>query len=257
MRRTFAAYLPFLACLSIMLTACGDAILATEPDLDRPRTTVLKPVVVEAEGCSDETWWRDANGQCWPPDPDPGSGGSGDNGGDPGGDDGWGSGGGGMDDPNDPDPDPCDTGDQIIDSESVQAGFEELWNASNYGPNVPQTERREQYAWIVQTPNGYALMSMGIAGAPCGFEGEVSVDPPAGAVAFVHTHPWAIGEWQTTCGNVSSPYLGLPSSDDVEASRVLGLPGYILDANQITRFDAAEGSNQATAVQNQVSRCGY
>lgn len=63
-----------------------------DPPSGPPRKTVaLKPVVADVSGCSDPSWWRDANGVCWPSAPDGHDGGSGgDEGGS--GDDGGGGG---------------------------------------------------------------------------------------------------------------------------------------------------------------------
>ncbi len=149
---------------------------------------------------------------------------------------------------------PCNTEDPIVDSREVQAGFRDLWKASNYGPDVPQEQRLEQYAWIMETARGYRLESMGVAPQPCGTVSPVLLSKPAGAVAWVHTHPWGILEMQTTCGPDSSLYAGLPSIEDVDLSTQFGgLRGYILDPAGITQFS----SNGGRATEARHARCGY
>lgn len=246
MRRTSAWYLPILVCFSLMLTACGDAILPAEPDLDGPRKTVhLKPVVVEA-GCSDPTWRRDPSGQCWPPDPVGGGSGGDDSGGDRGGGDPVGGGGGGgaenSDEPDDPeDPDPCDTGDAHLDAPNVYGGFEQLW-AQSIENGV------EQGGWIVQDGDSFRLVPFRNADySPCGI--DINESPPAGTVAMVHTHPWPLFTVDP-CGNVNT---GTPSDEDVAALQALGLStGYLLDANGIGKYNATSGESA-----RRIGRCGY
>jgi hypothetical protein len=132
-----------------------------------------------------------------------------------------------------------------------------LWTASNYSPSTPQDQRLEQYAWIVQTSNGYTFQSMGIPPSPCGVTEPIQVEKPAGAIAFIHTHPWSVLEVQTSCGSDNGTYYGLPSPQDVSTSATLGIPGYILDANGITKFDAATGSGTGTSIDARIPRCGY
>jgi hypothetical protein len=94
-----------LAYVSMVVTACTDQPLAVELEPpDRSNTYQLAPLVVDGGStCSDPSWWRDANGQCWPPGPsDPGG-----NGPPPGGEPGGGPGG---DPPSDPNSDPFEEG---------------------------------------------------------------------------------------------------------------------------------------------------
>jgi hypothetical protein len=149
----------------------------------------------------------------------------------------------------------CGANDPILASAEVRAGFDALWRASNFGLRIPQDERLEQYAWIVETSDGYALAPMNVPSAPCGTEDQVDIAlPPPGTVAWVHTHPWAWGEIQTSCGEADAIYFGMPSKDDVDASQVLGLPGYIIDAHQITKFDATSGSTPVASIVHQTMR---
>jgi hypothetical protein len=148
----------------------------------------------------------------------------------------------------------CGPNDPILASPEVRAGFDALWRASNFGVRIPQHQRLEQYAWIVETSEGLVLVPMNLASAPCGPEDEVDVVFPPGTVAWVHTHPWAWGEMQTSCGEQNGTYIGMPSRDDIDASRVLGLPGYIIDAHLITKFDAAAGLTPVASIVHQTLR---
>jgi hypothetical protein len=148
-------------------------------------------------------------------------------------------------------PEHCGPDDPILASAEVRAGFDALWRASNFGPRIPQHQRLEQYAWIVETSDGFAFAPMNLPSGPCGPEERVDVAPPPGTVAWVHTHPWRWGEMQTSCGEAHGIYVGMPSMDDIDASRVLGLPGYIIDAHQITKFDAAAGLTPVASIVQQ------
>jgi len=190
--------------------------------------------------CSNPTWWRDANGQCWPPDPDSGGGSDGDGGGGSGGDSG--GGGGSGEDPNAPaDPDPCDTDEPLLDAPNVYNGFDELWEESIEN-NV------EQGGWIVQDGGSFRLVPFQNAVyTPCGI--DVNESPPAGTVAYVHTHPWHLFT-VTPCGYWNT---GTPSDDDIDTLRDLGLStGFILDADGIAKYNATSGESSI-----RIPRCGY
>lgn len=94
--------------------------------------------------------------------------------------------------------DTCNTGDPAFDSPAVKQGLQDLWSRSN--PTAPQAQRLEQAGWIVQDANGsfrmapFTITTQG----PCHVNGNFS--PPAGAVAWVHTHPFQSREVQTICG---------------------------------------------------------
>ena len=198
-------------------------------------------------GGGDPGWWTGGGGPYEPPPDDGGGGGGG--GDDPGGEDPGG---------HDPyPPEPCDTGDPVVDSEAVQDAFDELWRQSNASAsNLAQ--RQEQGGWIVSTSSGYAVVPFtATTSSWCGIDGEEPA--PAGTVGWVHTHPYKLDEAITNCfltGIID--YKGKPSVDDIEwgaeQGRRLGLggplPGYILDTNGIRRF--AKGVKQSD-----YDRCGY
>lgn len=188
--------------------------------------------------------------------------------------------------PRDPPPtevvDTCDTGDAAFDDPIIMQGLKDLWTRSN--PVAPQAQRLEQAAWIIHDAGGSFRMAPFITTrqGPCNVNGNFN--PPAGAVAWVHTHPFWSGEVQTVCGALKQPdpyvpggfrdvlgpdgqpvypeYRNSPSIPDREllndinaTMEMLGrnpLAGVIIDANQITVY--SENSSDGTAV---FPRCSY
>lgn len=151
-----------------------------------------------------------------------------------------------------PSPDPCVTGDAKLDDPDVYDRFSSLWAGSNYDPGIPQEQRREKAAWLVQDALGYRLVEIVNAYFyPCSV--DIRETPPAGAVGLVHTHPWRVGEVVTTCASGAVLYTGTPSEDDQATLRRFGFStGYILDASGIGRFSGSGGE----AAQRE-HRCGY
>jgi|GEM_PF-1939418 len=159
-----------------------------------------------------------------------------------------------------PPPAPCSTGDQTIDDPAVQAGYKELWAASN--PNGNLYQRVEAAGWVVRTPNGtFAIESWNIQGANyCGWSGTPPAATQGTVVGFVHTHPYAVGENVLNCEGQVVTYTGEPSLADRQTSAQLGpsygygsgLPGYILDKNGLTKF-----VGYTEVVDQRYSRCGY
>ena len=212
--------------------------------------------------CSQSGWTRDENGVCQPP-PAP----TGDPS-DPGNTDGENPGGGGGDSPP-PDPQEtptdttCKTSDPLLNSQPVQAAFEDLWKDSNYEVNgivQPQSERRERGGFIIQTGNGYTVQPFPadwIYG-PCSIAFPLDYRPPAGTVAYVHTHPFTYGEKQTSCDPVVpgtslyQNYPGRSSDGDNKTAGHWGISGYLLDADHIARFTADEASADVP-----FGRCAY
>lgn len=170
---------------------------------------------------------------------------------------------GGTTTPTQPPPDtvPCATGDEVVDDPTVQGGVDELWRDSNYGPNVNLADRTEQGGWLVQTANGYQVVRWTqLQTSWCGAEGEEPFPTSGTVVGFVHTHPYALGETVVSCEWTIETYMGDPSSVDRALSMQLGqalgrsegLPGYIVDANGITRFVGEDDSED-----RRHARCGY
>lgn len=217
---------------------------------------VLEPIVVEA--CQ--------NGNEWPDCEDEGSSGGGDtytppaysggggNGGAPGGPGGEGEGETG----DDPEPqEPCNTGDPVIDSPTVQADFDQLWTNSN--PEAPLFARTERGGWIVQTSSGYDVVPFTqLRTSYCGMDGSEPYPANGTIIGFVHTHPYAAGETITNCELEITDYRGRPSNIDIKMGLALGralnragaLPGYILDGSGIRSFAKEQPTYNYT-------RCGY
>lgn len=203
-----------------------------------PRSTASAPAEAIGDGActggGDPEW----GGEPYEPPPDdPGGGG------DPGGDEPL-------------PPDPCATGDPVIDSEPLQDALQSLWTQSNPGANLAQ--RREQGGWIVRTAGGYSVVQFqNVRRSFCKIEGEEPL-PNGEIVGFVHTHPYGVGETIVNCAFQIIPYEGRPSEDDVLMSAFLGqllgraepLPGYIIDGDGIRRF--AQGQPTTS-----YERCGY
>ena len=189
--------------------------------------------------------------------------------------DGGGSGdGGGGDTGSPPDPgtvtDTCYTGDAIIDDPEVFGVFDRLWTQSNYGPEVPHSERREQGGWIVgDGSGGFAFIEFPSEWdhTPCSIGFPELVTPPPNLVGWVHTHPYRDGELLVECEGTRLPdgteipftYRGDPSHDDDATTRALrqsiapGIKGYIIDADHIAWFT---GDDTPETV-GDYPRCGY
>lgn len=209
-------------------------------------------------GGGDPGWWTGGGGPYEPPPDDGGGGGGG--GGDPGGED------PGGDDPYPPEP--CDTGDPVVDSPEVQQGFADLWSRSN--PDAEMQDRLERGGWIIQGPAGYSVQPFPESWTlnACEIRFPVDALAPTGAVAWVHTHPYRSGERLTACGS-HTIYIGgvpmkayfrygnQPSEDDGKFSTLWNKPGYVIDKNKITRFIGNASSPDHFDVQSQVNRCGY
>lgn len=177
---------------------------------------------------------------------------------------------GGGWDPGEPDQGgPCQTGSPAVDTPEVQASMDEMYQASN--PAAPLGDRKEQYGWLVQRDDGsFRLHPLGISGNVCGLDANVPwpEEGPQAIVAFVHTHPYKVGEIVPACGEdvnrVSSfgVYESEPSDFDRRTSLDLGkamglppgqgVPGMILDGDNIVVFSGTDRSKDAV-----VPRCGY
>jgi hypothetical protein len=180
---------------------------------------------------------------------------------------GGGGGGGTTSDPTqqeDPEQPPCESGNPILDSPTVEKGFQDLWSQSNATANL--ADRHEQIGWIVQGTNGYYIYQWPISGNWAGFcngVGDVTAyyppEGPGAIVGFVHTHPYALHENVLNCEGQIVEYLGHESDADRAASVQLGqilgrsepLTGWIIDRDQITAF---EGLWQPAG---KWTRCGY
>lgn len=188
-------------------------------------------------------------------------------------------GGGGTSDPPSTDPDTCTTGNAVIDDPTVEAGLTDLWKRS--GIDKPQEQRLEHAAWIIRNSDGsHRLMAFSYTvQTACSVNGNMNA--PAGAVGWVHTHPFRSGETMQVCGALKrevSPgqwvdwigpngqplyprYSNQPSQPDRDfissvnsLRKQLGqtyLNGYVIDNERITRYGANGAKDQS------FGRCGY
>lgn len=163
----------------------------------------------------------------------------------------------------------CPPVDSIMDSVSVRDSVASAWQRSNYAPGSDQTTRWEQGGWIIRGSDGrYSVLDFAFPAQNCGLNPPPGTQPPPGAVAWFHTHPWTFDEKATTCFkfNFNAPnvpsvlrnlglqpqnYKGVPSEDDQATAGVWNLPGYIIDADGIARFDSTTTRRISSA------RCGY
>lgn len=187
---------------------------------------------------------------------------------------------GGSGDPNQPPPPdtarkdttkpPCNTPAPALNDSGVQAGLAKLWQESNYlAPRIG--DRKERMGWLVHTDNGgWAFHEVSVSGNVCGYDGDIPWPPEglAAIVAFVHTHPYAIGENIPVCNGATTqglagvlPYDGTPSDIDRATSVALGealygpghtLPGLILDSRNIIGFNGTDVTKDGA-----IARCGY
>lgn len=162
---------------------------------------------------------------------------------------------------------PCETGDPVLDDPQVQAGFADLWQDSN--PDATMANRRERGGWIVQTPLGYQVQPFPDSWTQnaCAIDMPAGTAPPAGTVAWVHTHPYVYNELMTGCEptivfgiaaysrhkNQPSEFDGLvgPAVDQPD------LPGYIIDNEKVTKFTHDPNSSHNSQIDGQNDRCGY
>lgn len=167
-------------------------------------------------------------------------------------------------------PDTCRTADPTVDDPAVQAAFTQLWANSN--PTAVQSDRREQAAWVVQTQWGLDIIPWTNADfGPCSISphyGSFSI--PTNAVAWIHTHPFTVGEVQTSCDPIAytssgapiyGRYSSFPNDRDVAMGHAINsslgrnIPAYTIDQSTIYRFTAT-GETTAIDVSNH-TRCGY
>jgi hypothetical protein len=194
-----------------------------------------------------------------------------------------GGGGGTAPPPSEPPADTCLAGDEALDAPAVKQGLKDLWTRSN--PDAPQAQRLEQAGWIVRSWDGsYSMVPFAVSvQGPCNINGNLYAPP--GAVAFVHTHPFRIGEVMTSCPPLQEPdpsapggyrdvvingqrlydvYRGNPSGpdrellDQVNALRAGLTPpqdqlaGVIIDASRATVYTEDRNEKPVT-----LPRCGY
>jgi hypothetical protein len=134
--------------------------------------------------------------------------------------------------------------------------------------------------FIIKDPDSgvYSFQRFDFPSFPCSMQPDFGKPLPRGAVAWVHIHEWAIDDKTIGCGPavvthgvpqrlkdgsiLYQKYKGWPSfgdDGDLAVSEKWGnLPGYILDADGITRFQFNPNSSLPYNDHGQrLSRCGY
>jgi hypothetical protein len=129
-------------------------------------------------------------------------------------------------------------------------------------------DRREQGGWILNDgAGGYRFQAFPAEWArePCAIDIAPGTTPPSGTVAWVHTHPYALGEKLTSCeaqvtqyGTFHLNYTGESSKDDDRVQTYwtglgYGLRAYIMDGSGIVQYD---GSGDRTRDVKH-ARCGF
>jgi len=184
----------------------------------------------------------------------------------------------------DPEPEPCDTGDPVIDDPEIQQAFEQLWEESNFGsienPN-PERERVEQGGWIVQDPStgnrSFVEFSSDWQRSTCQIKPPEGFTLPDNVVAVIHTHPFTTGEKMYSClqvpesliqqfkskfDQIVKKYDNRPSSkdvsflNDISDQTGISLIGYIFDQDGITKYNQNSVSNDSKTMSSH-KRCGY
>jgi len=167
-------------------------------------------------------------------------------------------------DPNEPcedclPPEPCDTGNDFIDSDAFAEAAQDLWERSNM--ESAQHLREEQGGFLSPSPIDdsfdYAPMPehwLNDSG-PCHIDFGVGESLPDNSI-FIHTHPFERGEIVTVC-DTEYPvrWEPAPSKLDREALEdievVEGLTGIVIDADTIILFTADDSKDE------KFERCAY
>jgi hypothetical protein len=134
--------------------------------------------------------------------------------------------------------------------------MKKLWRESNYASNIPQANRHERGGWIILTNGVYSFQQMTDPGTPCSL---LVTEAPAGAVAFIHTHPWKKGEYGLgTCptwtspsyqGKLDGPDLNILLIQRLRSGRVLR--GYFIDEDHMLVYKESPIGGRP------LLRCGY
>jgi hypothetical protein len=267
--------------VSLTVAACAESPTAPTPSADgiRPSETgAYRPGGGTCDPWQDLNWCEDPDEPCMTSDPSTGEpeefvGVQGCPGEGPGG-----PGGGSPPETQPPADTACKHTDAAVNDPNVQAGLKNLWQQSN--PNLSQDQRLENAGWIVQNPDGTRTVTpfSYSAQGPCEVNGNMFA--PAGAVGWVHTHPFRKDEEMVICGPIKirtmdgrwidlirsdgrlayEIYRNQPSQLDRELMSNVNairrarnepvLEGYVIDADKITRYGGGTGSVSW-------DRCGY
>ena len=137
--------------------------------------------------------------------------------------------------------------DPFFDDSSVREALETLVERSNF--DAAQTERREQFAFIVEAEDGFTVdIRQNQSDDPCSVEGNPV--PPDDVVAWVHTHPFEGGE-QIQPGVCErhpqgGEYVSGPSELDRQTLAFINeeagrsIPGIIINPDGTVRFEVRD-----------------
>lgn len=154
---------------------------------------------------------------------------------------------------------PCETGDPILDNTGIQEAMELIWEASK--TNLPIAQRVEQGGYITQSNGKYKFEPFtNLTHSACGITGNMV--PPNSTVAYIHTHPFFVGENTTLAcgaGGVTS-HQSTHSTEDFNTLHLIAsytgnylVEGYVIDGNNIVTFTTGSFPGFG-GVQG---RCGY
>jgi len=177
-----------------------------------------------------------------------------------------------VDEPDDPfeDPEPCETGDEILDDPNVHGEFQNLWDSTNFGDEIspnPLDQRLETAAWIIQTSTGFEALPLDEnfieRQDACGIDYNGPV--PENVVGLIHTHPYTVGTDLTSIcelnpDNDDPIYRGEPSKADFKQGVNNGITfgenfqNYIMDADGISSYNLLQS---ITETQSRHEPCGF
>lgn len=157
-------------------------------------------------------------------------------------------------------PEPCDTGNDFIDSDAFEEAAQDLWERSNV--DAPQHLREEQGGFLSPSPidDSFDYTPMPEQwlndSGPCHINFGVGGSLPDGSI-FIHTHPFERGEIVTVC-DTEYPvrWEPAPSDPDREALETIsevadGVKGLVLEDDVIILFTEDESEDE------KLDRCGY
>ncbi|HYC50344.1 MAG TPA: hypothetical protein VEB19_04460 [Gemmatimonadaceae bacterium] len=148
----------------------------------------------------------------------------------------------------------CPVGDSIADQAPFRKGMKILWEDSGADADTNTANNQEVlYGFYLDSINNqYFAQQLSANGTPCGVNLTADQVPKiigsAKLIATMHSHPFRWGAiYPANCGSMAgSPYghlvkgwtvNGRASGDDWNTSKLLGVPGYIIDYDGIYKYD--------------------
>jgi hypothetical protein len=169
----------------------------------------------------------------------------------------------------------CVTGDSLLDSRAVQDSLKEMWTRSD--PSGPLADRREWGGFLIWADGkaSFTRFPDGWARGPAEIEAVVSDPLPAGTAAWIHSHPFAVGDTikmlRYAIIDVNAPggfrwpvYKGQPSGlpgrrerGDRGASYAWNKPGYLIDKGGYNRFTSTDSARVTTTPGGSAATCFF